>query len=132
VERQILALFRRLQDRLKAAFLFITHDMSVAAALCDRIAVMYAGEIVETGPTRQLFDAPRHPYTQGLIATSIALKGRAKRLKEIAGELPSLVSPPTGCLFSPRCPQVMERCRAVPPPVFGTAHQARCYLAESP
>jgi peptide/nickel transport system ATP-binding protein len=131
VERQILALFRRLQTRLKAAFLFITHDMSVAAALCDRIAVMYAGEIVETGPTRQLFEAPRHPYTQGLIATSIALKGRAKRLREIAGELPSLVSPPVGCLFSPRCPQAMERCRAVPPPVFGAEHRTRCYLAES-
>lgn len=130
VERQILALFRRLQNRLKAAFLFITHDMSVAASLCDRIAVMYAGEIVEIGPTRQLFEAPRHPYTQGLIATSIALKGKPKRLQEIAGELPSLVSPPTGCLFSPRCPQAVERCRVAPPPIFGTSHQARCYLAE--
>lgn len=132
VERQILGLFRRLQSRLKAAFLFITHDMSVAAALCDRIAVMYAGEIVEIGPTRQLFEAPRHPYTQGLIATSIALKGRAKRLKEIAGELPNLVSPPSGCLFSPRCAQVMDRCRAAEPPMFGMApHQTRCYLAEA-
>ncbi len=130
VERQILGLFRRLQSRLKAAFLFITHDMSVAAALCDRIAVMYAGEVVEMGPTRQLFEAPRHPYTQGLIATSIALKAKAKRLKEIAGELPSLVAPPGGCLFSPRCPQVMERCRIAQPPVFGTSHQTRCYLAE--
>ena len=131
VERQILALFRKLQSRLKAAFLFITHDMSVAATLCDRIAVMYAGEIVEMGATRELFEAPRHPYTQGLIATSIALKGKAKRLKEIAGELPSLAAPPAGCLFSPRCPQVMARCRTMPPPVFGTAHQTRCYLADS-
>jgi oligopeptide/dipeptide ABC transporter ATP-binding protein len=132
VERQILGLFRRLQGRLKAAFLFITHDMSVAAALCDRIAVMYAGEIVEVGPTRQLFEAPRHPYTQGLIATSIALKGRAKRLQEIAGELPNLASPPSGCLFSPRCAQAMDRCRAAEPPMFGAPpHQTRCYLAEA-
>jgi peptide/nickel transport system ATP-binding protein len=130
VERQILGLFRRLQSRLKAAFLFITHDMSVAASLCDRIAVMYAGEIVEIGPTRQLFEAPRHPYTRGLIATSIALKGKAKRLKEIAGELPSLSAPPPGCLFSPRCPQVMEKCRVAAPPVVGAIHQTRCYLAE--
>ncbi len=132
VERQILGLFRRLQSRLKAAFLFITHDMTVAASLCDRIAVMYAGEIVEIGPTRQIFEAPRHPYTQGLIATSIALKGRAKRLQEIAGELPNLAAPPAGCLFSPRCAQVMDRCRAAEPPMFGTApHQTRCYLAEA-
>lgn len=132
VERQILGLFRRLQKRLKAAFLFITHDMSVAAALCDRVAVMYAGEIVEIGPTRELFDAPRHPYTQGLIATATALKRKPARLQEIAGELPSLLSPPAGCLFSPRCAQAMDRCRVVAPPIFGSSsHRTRCYLAES-
>jgi peptide/nickel transport system ATP-binding protein len=130
VERQILGLFRRLQSRLEAAFLFITHDMSVAAVLCDRIAVMYAGEIVEIGPTRQIFDAPRHPYTQGLIATSTALTGQAKRLKEIPGELPNLAAPPPGCLFSPRCAQAMDRCRTIEPPMFGEpTHQVRCYLA---
>lgn len=132
VERQILSLFRRLQSRLKAGFLFITHDMTVAASLCDRIAVMYAGEIVEIGPTRDVFAAPRHPYTQGLIATAIALKGKAKRLQEIAGELPNLVAPPPGCLFSPRCAQAMERCRAAEPPLFGAPqHRTRCYLAEA-
>ena len=131
VERQILGLFRRLQSRLQAGFLFITHDMTVAATLCDRIAVMYAGEIVEVGPTRDVFAAPRHPYTQGLIATATALKGRAKRLQEIAGELPNLAAPPPGCLFSPRCARAMERCRAAAPPMFGAAaHRTRCYLAE--
>ncbi|HTZ80311.1 MAG TPA: ABC transporter ATP-binding protein [Stellaceae bacterium] len=131
VERQILGLFRRLQSRLQAGFLFITHDMTVAATLCDRIAVMYAGEIVEVGPTRDVFAAPRHPYTQGLIATATALKGRAKRLQEIAGELPNLAAPPPGCLFSPRCAHAMERCRAAAPPMFGAAaHRTRCYLAE--
>ncbi len=132
VERQILGLFRRLQSRLNAAFLFITHDMSVAAALCDRIAVMYAGEIVEIGPTSEIFAAPRHPYTQGLIATATALRGRARRLTEIAGELPNLAAPPPGCLFSPRCAAVMDRCRTAEPPLFGAApHQTRCFLAEA-
>lgn len=132
VERQILGLFRRLQTRLRAAFLFITHDMTLAAALCNRIAVMYAGKIVEIGPTRQVFEAPRHPYTQGLIATATALKTRAARLKEIAGDPPNLANPPPGCPFSPRCAQVMERCRATEPPMFGPAqHQARCFLGES-
>ncbi|MCC6470103.1 MAG: ABC transporter ATP-binding protein [Alphaproteobacteria bacterium] len=131
VERQIVALFRRLRDRLNAAFIFITHDMQIAAALCDRIAVMYAGQIVEVGPTRAVFDAPRHPYTQGLTATSLALKQRVKRLTEIPGELPSLMSPPPGCPFAPRCAKVMARCREEAPPMFGTApHLARCFLAE--
>jgi peptide/nickel transport system ATP-binding protein len=130
VERQILGLFRRLQSRLNAAFLFITHDMTVAASLCDRIAVMYAGEIVEIGPTRAIFEAPRHPYTQGLIATATALRSRARRLQEIAGELPNLAAPPPGCLFSPRCPKAMDRCRAAEPPLFGAApHHTRCFLA---
>ncbi|MCC7045794.1 MAG: ABC transporter ATP-binding protein [Alphaproteobacteria bacterium] len=131
VERQIVALFRKLRDRLNAAFIFITHDMSIAAALCDRIAVMYAGQIVEVGPTRAVFDAPRHPYTQGLTATSQALKQKVRRLTEIPGELPSLVSPPPGCPFAPRCAKVMARCREEAPPMFGTApHLARCFLAK--
>lgn len=129
VERQILTLFRGLRDRIDAAFIFITHDMTVAAELCDRIAVMYAGQIVEIGPTRAVFEAPRHPYTQGLIATATALKHKADRLQEIAGELPNLASPPPGCLFAPRCPRVMDRCRAAPPPSYGAEpHRTRCYL----
>lgn len=131
VERQILALFRKLQDRINAAFIFITHDMTVAAALCHRIAVMYAGQIVEVGPTRAVFEAPRHPYTQGLIATATALRQKAERLQEIKGELPNLAAPPPGCLFAPRCPKVMDRCRTAPPASFGAEpHLVRCYLAE--
>ena len=131
VERQIVGLFRRLRGRLNAAFLFITHDMALAKILCDRIAVMYAGEIVETGPTRDLFAAPRHPYTQGLVATALALQGRAARLKEISGELPNLAAPPPGCLFAPRCEHAFARCRETAPPAYGDAdHPVRCYLAE--
>jgi len=131
VERQILALFRKLQCQLNSAIIFITHDMAIAAALCDRIAVMYAGQIVEVGPTSEIFNAPRHPYTQGLIATATALKHKVARLKEIAGDLPNLAAPPPGCLFAPRCAQAMPRCREHEPPVFGTdPHLVRCYLAE--
>ena len=132
VERQILGLFRRLRSRLKVAFLFITHDMSVAASLCDRIAVMYAGQIVEVGPTADVLNAPRHPYTRGLIATSVALRNRTRRLQEIAGELPNLAAPPPGCLFAPRCPEAMDRCRRAEPSAYGDArHQTRCFLAEA-
>ncbi len=131
VERQILALFRRLQGRLSAAFIFITHDMSIAAALCDRIAVMYAGRIVEVGPTAEVFARPRHPYTKGLVATALALKHKAERLKEIAGELPNLAAPPPGCLFAPRCAEVMARCRGEEPPALGPAsHRVRCFRVE--
>jgi peptide/nickel transport system ATP-binding protein len=129
VERQILALFRRLQSKIKAAFIFITHDMSIAAALCDRIAVMYAGQIVEIGTTRQVFDAPRHPYTQGLIATATALKKKTKRLREIPGELPNLAKPQPGCLFAPRCSKALPKCRQHEPPVCGEPpHLVRCHL----
>jgi peptide/nickel transport system ATP-binding protein len=131
VERQIVGLFRRLRGRPNSSFLFITHDMALARILCDRIAVMYAGEIVEIGSTRELFAAPRHPYTQGLVATAMALQGRGARLKEISGEPPNLAAPPPGCLFAPRCLQALPRCREIAPPAYGdAAHRVRCYLAE--
>jgi peptide/nickel transport system ATP-binding protein len=132
VERQILELFRRLRDRTRAAMLFVTHDMSVAAGLCDRIAVMYAGEIVETGPAATILAAPRHPYTQGLVATAQQLdrqvERRAERLGEMPGEMPSLIGPPQGCVFAPRCPKADAACREAPPAVvpLTEAHSVRC------
>jgi peptide/nickel transport system ATP-binding protein len=129
VERQILALFRRLQKRLAASFIFITHDMTIAASLCDRIAVMYAGTIVESGPTRDIFAAPKHPYTQGLIETALALDRGDERLAEIPGELPSLANRPSGCLYAPRCPHAMERCRAAAPGMVALGDRSvRCFL----
>ena len=114
VERQILHLFRRLKQRDGAAFLFITHDMTIAASLCDRVAVMYAGELIETGAAATLFNDPKHPYTKALIATARALQGDAERLPELPGELPSPSQPRTGCAFAPRCPSVMPACTAAP------------------
>lgn len=129
VERQILKLFRRLQRRLHSAFVFITHDMAVAASLCDRIAVMYAGRIVELGDTARIFRDPRHPYTQGLLATALALGESRGRLQEIPGELPHPGAWPDGCLFAPRCPHAMEACRAARPAMREIdQREVRCIL----
>lgn len=110
VERQILRLFRTMKQKHGAAFLFITHDMSVAVALSDRIAVMYAGQIVEIGAARAMFDAPLHPYTRGLIATARALTEGTERLPEIGGELPTLASSYAGCAFAARCDRRRPEC----------------------
>jgi oligopeptide/dipeptide ABC transporter ATP-binding protein len=114
VEQQILALFRRFRAQGAAAFIFITHDMSVAAGLCDRIAVMYAGEIVETGDAGSVFADPKHPYTTALIETSRALQGEAVRLPELAGEPPGLAGTRTGCAFASRCSRRLPACTQAP------------------
>ena len=118
VERQILDLFRDLRRRLRSAIVFITHDMTVAEALCDGIAVMYAGEVVETGPADAVFADPLHPYTRGLVETSQELDRPTDRLREIPGELPTAGKRPQGCLFAPRCAHVHERCLPAPPPLI--------------
>lgn len=110
VEHQIIELFQGLKAETGASFIFITHDMSVAARLCDRIAVMYAGQIVEIGPAADLLADPKHPYTQGLVRTATELVQRVERLKEIPGELPNWRSVPEGCRFKPRCPSAREAC----------------------
>ncbi len=129
VEQQILALFRDLQRRLSAAFIFITHDIGIAAQISDRLAVMYAGEIVESGPAAELLAAPRHPYTRGLIATARALAERAETLTEIPGQLPSPGARPEGCVFRPRCAWARSGCEA--PQVLrdiSPGRQLRCLL----
>jgi peptide/nickel transport system ATP-binding protein len=130
VEQQILRLFRRLKRQQGAAFVFITHDMSVAATLCDRIAVMYAGEIVETGDAAGIFAMPRHPYTQALVATARALQSESGRLPEIAGEMPGPAAARLGCAFAPRCPRHMAACDAGPIPTYALPGQVgvRCLL----
>jgi oligopeptide/dipeptide ABC transporter ATP-binding protein len=130
VEGQIIGLFRRLREKLGAAIIFITHDISLAAGLSDRIAVMYAGEVVETAPVAAIMEKPSHPYTVGLIETARQLGDRAARLKEIPGELPSGATPVMGCLFAPRCAFAAEACRIEPPPTVEVApgHIVRCVL----
>jgi peptide/nickel transport system ATP-binding protein len=133
VERQVIGLFDKLRRTTTTAFIFITHDIGIASALCDRIAVMYSGEIVEEGPAAAILADPKHPYTQGLFATATALERRDEVLSEIPGELPSLLSPPPGCLFQPRCVHATAQCASARPAVtaLDTLHgrrSVRCVL----
>jgi len=136
VQRQILALLRRLRDDLGMAMVFITHDLGVVAETADEVAVMYAGRIVEQAPAHELFAAPRHPYTWGLLRSMPRLEAPAgAALVPIPGRPPSLIDPPSGCRFHPRCPYVRERHREVEPalePVAGAlGHRVACLLSEA-
>lgn len=129
VERQILELIRVHQRKLGASVLFITHDLAIAGEICDRIAVMYAGEIVEIGAAKDVLERPSHPYSEGLLATSSSLERRDEYLHELPGE-PGQRIPDQGCAFAPRCVRVMETCRNRTPELVETApgHFARCLL----
>jgi peptide/nickel transport system ATP-binding protein len=115
-QREILNELMQLKDRLGFAVVFITHDLSLLIELADTIAIMYAGRILEQGPARELFRAPRHPYTLGLLNSFPALHGERVRMEGIPGSPPSLTALPTGCSFHPRCPFVLDRCREEFPP----------------
>ncbi|MCW3982069.1 MAG: ABC transporter ATP-binding protein, partial [Candidatus Bathyarchaeota archaeon] len=115
IQAQILHLLRELRDRMKAAILMITHDLSVAAEISDRIAVMYGGNIVEVAPTREIFGDPRHPYTVMLLKAIPNVKRPVKRLESIPGTVPEMINPPSGCRFHPRCPLAGESCDRVTP-----------------
>jgi oligopeptide/dipeptide ABC transporter ATP-binding protein len=122
VQAQILALLRRLQDELAMGMILITHDLAVVAETASRVAVMYAGRIVENGTVREVLRRPRHPYTQGLLqATPHARKGggRRRKLAEIGGLVPSLYDMPPGCAFAPRCPKAQAVCRSTVPTLGG-------------
>ncbi|MBV8837097.1 MAG: ABC transporter ATP-binding protein [Alphaproteobacteria bacterium] len=129
IERQILALIRAQQKKLGASVLFVTHDLAIAAEICDRIAVMYAGEIVEIGPAREVLERPRHPYAKGLLETSTSLQRRDDYLHELPGE-PGGRAVAEGCCFVARCPVAMPACRATRPELagVGTDHVSRCLL----
>ncbi|MGH9816317.1 MAG: ABC transporter ATP-binding protein, partial [Candidatus Acidiferrales bacterium] len=130
VQKQILHLLARLRAELGMALLFITHDLGVAAQIAERIAVMYAGHIVEHGPSDRVLRAPLHPYTQGLLRAAPRLASR--KLEPIAGSVPRLDALPPGCAFEPRCPLRSDECSAAVPslrPVADTSdHRARCIL----
>jgi oligopeptide/dipeptide ABC transporter ATP-binding protein len=116
VQRQILRLIRQLRDTLGAAVVFITHDVGVVAELCARVIVMYAGRAVETGPTQSVFTTPAHPYTAGLLGSTLELTGdRSLPLNAIPGLPPELIDLPSGCAFAPRCPRAAAECRSSAP-----------------
>ena len=129
IQLQYLKLLKKMQQETGMAMLFITHDFGVVARMCDRVAVMYAGRIVECGPVQQVFDHPSHPYTQALIASVPKMTGSAERLYTVEGQPPSLMDLPVGCRFAPRCPYADQRCRDSYPGTFsaGAAHTADCW-----
>ena len=125
VQAQILNLMRDLQERFDLTYLLISHDLAVVRHMADRIAVMYLGRVVEIGGGRELFRAPRHPYTRMLLEAVPDVSTRGRPDAEIAGEIPSPIDPPPGCAFHPRCPLAFDRCRReVPPLLDGVACHA--------
>ena len=132
IQAQILELMADLQARLDLSVILITHDLGIVAQLCRRVAVMYAGEIVEVGPAETLFYHPAHPYTQGLLRATPSLEDDVERLVTIEGVPPNLISPPRGCAFSPRCRHARQCCRKRPKPrPHGDGHYVACWCAEA-
>jgi peptide/nickel transport system ATP-binding protein len=128
VQIQIIVLLRQLQQELGMAVVFVTHDVGVAVEVADHIAVMYAGRFVETGPTETVIRSPVHPYTAGLLASSVLGAMRGQRLEAIPGSPPDMTALPPGCSFAPRCRFAAPRCVEAVPPEFALAadHTARC------
>jgi oligopeptide/dipeptide ABC transporter ATP-binding protein len=130
IQAQYLGLLEELQERHRFAMIFVTHDLGIVARICDRVAVMYGGRIVEIGPVRRIFRTPVHPYTKALLDAIPRLGARRDRLTTIEGQPPDLVKLPAGCAFAARCAHVMERCRQEAPPETAVAphHATRCWL----
>jgi peptide/nickel transport system ATP-binding protein len=133
VQAQILEVLDRLRTSRGMAVLLITHDLGIVAGRADRVAVMYAGQIIEEAPTEQLFAHPSHPYTQGLFASVPRITGPLRRLTPIRGTVPAPSAWPTGCRFRPRCPKAFDKSEQEPPLLsVGVEHRMRCWLAETP
>jgi oligopeptide/dipeptide ABC transporter ATP-binding protein len=130
IQADVLNLLKAIQQEMGLTFLFISHDLSVVAHVCDHVAVMYLGRIVETAPTRTLFSGPRHPYTKALLSAIPSLdpddRGKAQKLE---GEIPSPTNPPPGCKFQTRCPVAIDRCRVEEPKLesAGVEHKVACH-----
>ena len=129
IQAQIIALLKKLTQEHGAAVMLVTHDMGVIAEACDRVAVMYAGRIVEIGPVAEVIHHPAHPYTAGLMGSIPSMDIERERLMQIDGAMPRLNAIPSGCAFNPRCPQVFERCRRERPDLMPAgATRAACWL----
>ena len=135
IQAQILELLDRLQQELGMAVLLITHDLGLVAGHADRVVVMYAGRVVETAETTELFERPTHPYTEGLLAAVPRIDAPLARLHAIPGQVPAATAWPVGCRFHPRCPYAWDKCVAQEPPLLETGvagHAARCWLVTEP
>jgi oligopeptide/dipeptide ABC transporter ATP-binding protein len=135
IQAQYLRLLREIQQETNLALIFITHDFGIVAKMCDRVVVMYAGRHVESGPVREIFNNPTHPYTQALLRSVPSMEEDVERLYSIEGQPPALWDLPEGCRFAPRCPYAEDRCRSAYPPTFtisrnGVAHTAACWKLE--
>jgi peptide/nickel transport system ATP-binding protein len=128
VQIQILLLLRQLQQEFGMGVIFVTHDIGVAIEMCDKLAVMYAGQIVETGTVREVIESPRHPYTKALLAANLYGVKRGVRLDAIPGAPPALHNPPSSCSFAPRCKEAQQECRLKVPEdlKLGPARTVRC------
>jgi oligopeptide/dipeptide ABC transporter ATP-binding protein len=131
IQAQYLKLLSDLQSQYGLALIFITHNLGIVAKMCDQIAVMYAGRMVEKGPVSPIFNAPAHPYTKALLNSIPRMSDNRQRLTAIEGQPPDLAALPPGCAFAARCPIAVDRCRDVAPPEvdLGDGRTARCWLA---
>ncbi len=133
IQAQVLDMITALKNRLNTAMLLITHDLGVVAQNCDRVAIMYAGQIIELGTLNDIFKHPIHPYTKGLLGSIPSLTKEVKRLSPIKGMMPDPTDLPVGCKFAPRCQYATEICRQAVPPSYevNATHQVRCILANA-
>src|SRR5712671_2862808 len=131
IQAQYLNLLRELQRAHGLALIFITHNLGIVAKMCDQLAVMYAGRVVEQGPVSRIFSAPAHPYTRALLGSIPRMTDNREHLTAIEGQPPDLASLPPGCAFAPRCPMAFARCRVEAPPevAIDEGRTARCWLA---
>ncbi len=129
VQAQVLKLIKDLQRRLNLSLILITHDLSIISEICDSVAIMYAGKVVEYGPVELVYEEPMHPYTRGLLAAVPDVKGKRRRLESIPGAPPDLLSPPRGCRFNPRCKYAEKICAVEEPPLvkLGDGRLVACH-----
>jgi peptide/nickel transport system ATP-binding protein len=130
IQAQVINLFMKLRQELNLTYLFISHDLGVVRHISDRVVIMYLGRVVEEAPVEALFSRPNHPYSQALLAETPTLEVRKKTFVAVQGEIPSPLSPPSGCHFHPRCPHAIARCKVEQPALrtIDTAHRSACHL----